>query len=198
MIFASRQPPDFVVLEAVGGGGGARPIKDGIGPHNDTVNMPVEAMEMEFPIVVDRLEYNTDSGGAGKYRGGLGVRKDYRAMVDLLVGGHSNRHRIPAPGLLGGMPGMVTRYVIDADSDAPQRVPRNTSEIPLDAGHCMSVITGGGGYGDPFEREQQQVLDDVANGIVSLQAAERDYGVVLDATGTSIDRLATGRRRQLR
>ena len=75
VILASQRPPNFVVLEAIGGGGGARPIKDGLGPHNDAINMPIEAMEMEFPILVDCLEYATDSGGAGRFRGGLGCER---------------------------------------------------------------------------------------------------------------------------
>ena len=92
--------------------------------------MPVEAMEMEFPILVDRLEYITDSGGAGRFRGGLGVRKDYRALDDIYVGSHSNRHKIPAPGLLGGKPGMGTRYVIDADSDTSRLLPAIVAKSP--------------------------------------------------------------------
>ena len=198
VMFASQRPPNFVVLEAVGGGGGARPIKDGLGPHNDAINMPVEAMEMEFPILVDRLEYITDSGGAGRFRGGLGVRKDYRALDDIYVGSHSNRHKIPAPGLLGGKPGMGTRYVIDADSDAPHLLPRNCSEVPIPVDHRVSVMTGGGGgYGNPLERDPGLVLNDAVNGFVSPEAAERDYGVALDLADRSVDENATrGLRRK--
>ena len=192
VVFASQRPPNFVVLEAVGGGGGARPVKDGLGPHNDAINMPVEAMEMEFPILVDRLEYIADSGGAGRFRGGLGVRKDYRSLDDIYVGCHSNRHKIPAPGLLGGKPGMGTRYVIDVDSDESWPLPRNCSEVPIAVGHSVTVMTGGGGgYGNPLERDPRLVLNDVVNGFVSREAAERDYGVALDLTDRSVDENAT-------
>ena len=192
VVFASQRPPNFVVLEAVGGGGGARPVKDGLGPHNDAINMPVEAMEMEFPILVDRLEYIADSGGAGRFRGGLGVRKDYRSLDDIYVGCHSNRHKIPAPGLLGGKPGMGTRYVIDVDSDESWPLPRNCSEVPIAVGHSVTVMTGGGGgYGNPLERDPGLVLNDVVNGFVSREAAERDYGVALDLTDRSVDENAT-------
>ena len=191
-MFASQRPPNFVVLEAVGGGGGARPVKDGLGPHNDAINMPVEAMEMEFPILVDRLEYMTDSGGAGRFRGGLGVRKDYRALDDIYVGSHSNRHKIPAPGMLGGKPGIGTRYVIDADSEAPRPLPRNCSEVPIPVGHCVTVMTGGGGgYGNPLERDPQLVVADVVNGFVGRELAKRDYGVAVDLSDRSVDENAT-------
>ena len=97
MIFSSQRPPNFTTFEALGGGGGARPVKDGLGPHNDAINMPIEALEIEAPIIIDRLEYATDSGGPGKFRGGLGVRKDYRALRDLYVGSDSNRPKFLRP-----------------------------------------------------------------------------------------------------
>ena len=197
VVLASQKPPNFVVLEAIGGGGGARPIKDGLGPHNDAINMPVEAMEMEFPILVDRLEYVADSGGAGRFRGGLGVRKDYRALTDIYVGSHSNRHKIPAPGMRGGGPGLGTRYFIGGDGDDPRPLPRNCSEVPVPEGHRVTVMTGGGGgYGDPLTRDPALVVADVVDGKVSREAAERTYGVVLAPTGEGIDEEATEARRR--
>ena len=197
VVLASQRPPNFVVLEAVGGGGGARPIKDGLGPHNDAINMPVEAMEMEFPILVDCLEYVTDSGGAGRFRGGLGVRKGYRALADMYVGSHSNRHKIPAPGMHGGGPGMGTRYFIEGGEDGPRPLPRNCSEVPVPVGHRVTVMTGGGGgYGDPLSRDPARVLADVVNGIVSRESAERDYAIVFAPAGDGIDLEATEERRR--
>ena len=153
--------------------------------------MPVEAMEMEFPIIVDRLEYVSDSGGAGKFRGGLGVRKDYRALDDIFVGSHSNRHTIPAPGSWGASPARAraisSTWTPTSASCYPQLQP-----APVPAGHRVTVMTGGGGgYGNPLERDPGLVLSDVMNGVVSREAAERDYGVALDQAGRSVDRDAS-------
>jgi N-methylhydantoinase B len=192
VVFASRQPPHFVAFEAVGGGGGARPIKDGLGAHNDAINMPIEAMEIESPILVERLEYATDSGGPGRFRGGLGVRKDYRALRDLYVGSHSNRHRIPGPGMRGGKSGHGTSYVIDGGTSAAWTLPRNCSQVPIAAGQRVTITTGGGGgYGHPFERDPKLVLQDVVNGFVSRESAERDYGVVIHVTERRVDEVTT-------
>ena len=196
VIFSSQRPPNFTTFEALGGGGGARPVKDGLGPHNDAINMPIEALEIEAPIIIDRLEYATDSGGPGKFRGGLGVRKDYHALRDLYVGSHSNRHKIPAPGMLGGKSAIGTSYVIDLDSKDAKVLPRNSSQVPIASGHCVTITTGGGGgYGDPFDRDSELVLQDVINGFVSVAAAERDYGVMVNLRSRHIDVDATQRLR---
>ncbi|MBM3347966.1 MAG: hydantoinase B/oxoprolinase family protein, partial [Betaproteobacteria bacterium] len=99
--FSSRNPR-FIYYETVAGGSGGRSNDDGIDCVHTTSNMPIEAMESEFPIMADRLEYLVDSGGPGRFRGGLGVRKDYCALVPLFAAVQSNRHHVPGPGLFGG------------------------------------------------------------------------------------------------
>ena len=192
MGFSSQRPPNFIYYETVAGGGGARPVKDGIDGVHTASNLPIEAMEMEFPVMADRLEYVPDSGGPGRFRGGLGIRKDYRMLVDSYVGTHSNRHRIPGPGLRGAKDGTLTRILRNPDGEASQELPREGAFIPVEAQNVVTIISGGGGgYGDPLERDPQLVLQDVINGKVSVEGAEREYGVVINSENRRVDLEAT-------
>ena len=195
--FSSQQPPNFIYYETVAGGGGARPVKDGIDGVHTNPNLPIEAMEIEFPIMADHLGYITDSGGAGLFRGGLGVRKDYRALMPIYVATHSNRHKIPGPGLGAGWPGTVTRIVLGPDSDRPEELPREGAFIRMEAQNVTTILAGGGGgYGDPLERDPQMVLRDVINEKVSVEAAQSVYGVVVNVTKREIELEATVLLRQ--
>ncbi len=200
MGFSSQGLPRFIYYETVAGGGGGRPVKDGLDAVHTTPNLPVEAMEMEFPLLCDRLEFIADSGGAGRFRGGLGLRKDYRILVETFVATHSNRHKIPGPGLLAGRPGTVTRIVLNLDSDQPQDLPREATLIPVRGSDTVTILAGGGGgYGDPLERDPELVLGDFINGKITLAGASRDYGVVIDSRKRQVDQEATGvLRRKLR
>ena len=92
---------------------------------------------------------------------------------------------------------MGTSYLIESGEEGPRPLPRNCSEVPVPAGHRVTVTTGGGGgYGDPLGRDPAMVLADVVNGIVSRESAERDYAVVLAPTGDDIDLEATEERRR--
>ena len=195
--YSSQHSPNFIYYETVGGGGGARPVKDGIDGVNVSSNLPIEAMELEFPIMADRLEYMPDSAGAGHFRGGVGIRKDYRMLVDIYVGTHSNRHRIPSPGVLGGRSGILTRIVRNPDSEEPHVLPRESTFIPVKSQDMVTIFSGGGsGYGDPLEREPDRVLQDVLNGKVTVEGAQRDYGVAIDIANRQVNVEATERLRQ--
>ena len=192
MGFSSQRPPNFIYYETVAGGGGARPVKDGIEGVHTASNLPIEAMELEFPIMADRLEYVPDSAGAGRFRSGLGIRKDYRMLTDTYVGTHSNRHRIPGPGLSGARDGTLTRILRNPDGEAPQTLPREGTFIPVEAQDVVTIISGGGGgYGDPLERDPELVLWDVLNGKVTEEGARRDYGVAIDLADRKVDQEAT-------
>ena len=200
MGFSAQPPNSFIYYETVGGGGGARPDKDGINGVHITSNLPIEAMEQEFPMMADRLEYIPDSGGPGRFRGGVGIRKDWRMLIDSFVGVHSNRHRIPGPGLLDGDDGTLTRIVRNPDSDGAETLHREATFVPVGPGDVVAIFAGGGGgYGSPLDRDPRLVAQDIVDGLVTIKAARRDYGVVIDPDSLNVHSQATADlRREMR
>lgn len=190
--FSSRNPR-FIYYETVAGGSGGRANDDGIDCVHTTSNMPIEAMESEFPLMADRLEYLVDSGGPGRFRGGLGVRKDYRALVPVFAAVQSNRHHIPGPALFGGGTGVLSRIELrDGASGEARLLARQGSLIPVKPGDVLTIYSGGGGgYGDALERAPELVAADVRNGKVSAARAASDYGVVIPAGSFTPDLGAT-------
>ena len=167
----------YVYLETIGGGFGARATKDGLdGVHvhlTNTSNLPVEALEGEYPLVVERYELVDDSGGAGRHRGGTGLRRQIRAE------GHTCRtfihgsRRLSSPwGLFGGGAGGRCRFAYSQDADPPQK-----GYTFLRHGQSVTIVTpGAGGYGDPRERDRALLSRDIADGKVSEAEARRLYG----------------------
>jgi len=196
----------YVQYEIIAGGSGARANKDGIS--GITVNQsnakiaPVEIIESEFPTRLMRVELIRDSGGAGQYRGGLGIRREYLNLADARFSIRSMKHRIPPNGCAGGATGRGGDIWINPDTDAAKRLPTRYADYPLQASDVFRLDTpGGGGYGDPLARDPERVLGDVCQGAVSVEAAEREYGVVLAQSGRgwTIDVAATqARRAQMR
>ena len=182
----------------MGGGMGARPTKDGIDvvetDLNNTIRYPIEACEAELPLRVRALRLWTDSGGAGRYRGGLGYEAEVEWLRgDALVTLRQERHKIHPWGLLGGSTAPTCRSVLRR-ADGREEELAAKQVISVRAGdRILMWITGGGGYGSPFDREPRAVLDDVLDGRVSRQAAAAAYGVVLQ--GDTVDETATQRRR---
>lgn len=141
----------WVYLETIGGGGGARPDAEGLdGIHvhaTNTSNLPVEALEVEYPLVLERYELIDGSGGSGKHRGGMGLRRVYRATEDCLVRVDISRNLSRSWGLQGGGPGGHGGFVTSPETPAFDR-----GQGILRAGEWLEVITpGGGGYGRPEE-----------------------------------------------
>jgi N-methylhydantoinase B len=196
----------YVQYEIIAGGSGARASKDGISAI--TVNQsnakiaPVEIIESEFPTRVIRFELIKDSGGAGEYRGGLGIRREYLNLAEARFSIRSMKHRIPPNGCSGGRTGRGGDIWINPDSDRAERLPTRYADYPLQTNDVFRLDTpGGGGYGDPLARDPERVLNDVREGAVSAEVAERDYGVVLARSGGTwtVDAAATeARRRQMR
>jgi N-methylhydantoinase B len=165
----------WVYVETMGGGAGARPSKDGLdGVHvhvTNTSNLPVEALELEYPLTLMRYELVDGSGGAGKYRGGMGLRRVYRAEADCRVRVDVSRLRSQSWGLLGGLPGAHGQMV----PGPGVRFNRDSAE--LKAGDWFEVITpGAGGYGPPAGRERSSIVRDLAEGIIDVAAAREIYG----------------------
>ncbi len=190
----------YVQYEILAGGAGARAARDG--GSGITVNQsnakiaPVEIIESEFPTRLTRFELIQDSGGAGQFRGGLGLRREYLNLADARFSIRSMKHTIPPHGSHGGKTGRTGDIWINPDSAAAKRLPTRYADYPLKEGDVFRLDTpGGGGFGDPLARDPAQVLADVAQGYVSMQAAERDYGVVIDKAGRAVDEAATARRR---
>ena len=193
----------YVCSEGDAGGYGGQYNRDGASAFfsmslGDTYNMPVEVAEIRFPFSVEYFELAQDSGGPGKYRGGLGVRRDYR-MIDHDGGMTVTTDRViytPPWGLFGGKEGRPNITKIFR-ADGKEESWRKVSNLPLKSDDIISLQTGGGGgYGSPLERDPQLVLQDVLNGYISLRSAEDDYGVVINAQKFEVDNHATQKLRE--
>lgn len=169
----------YLLREVLGGGSGGRFYADGsdaihIVPNSK--NLPVEFAETRFPIRIERLGLAIDSGGPGLHRGGLGYDKQIRLLRDASFVSTADRSILGPYGLAGGMAAPPYR----ADIDGGASLPGLNDDLPLPAASLLRLrTTGGGGWGDPFERDPDLVLQDVLRGLVSIESAERDYGVVV-------------------
>jgi N-methylhydantoinase B len=172
----------FINYENLAGGQGARCTADGMDVvminMTNTSNLPIEAMEIEFPLRIERYELVCDSGGAGRYRGGLGVLRDMRLLANNATASlRSARQKFPAPGLAGGKPGGLGAFIRNPGTPGETRLGLTTSGTPLANGDVLRVITpGGGGYGDPSTRDPQAVKRDLVEGKISAKAAREEYG----------------------
>ena len=181
-----RNGKPFLSREVLGGGSGGRYYADGSDAIHivpDSRNQPAEFTETRFPLLVEQLALQTDSGGAGKRRGGLGYDKHYRALVDCRTIVTADRVRLGCYGLNGGNAGKPFCVTIDIEG-TPRDLGGLVDGEPVRAGEIVRVVTtGGGGWGDPLEREPELVQRDVIEGKVSPAAARADYGVALKPDG---------------
>ena len=169
----------YCYMETIAGGGGARPGKDGptavqTNLHN-TENAPIEEVEMNYPIRIARYEVIEDSGGAGQYRGGLGVRRDFEfPYADCTFTILSDGRKFAPWGLAGGRDGACARFVLDPEGEARDLPSKVTLTVPK--GGRVSVCTpGGGGFGDPGRRERSSLRKDLQNHYVSRGSAKAFY-----------------------
>jgi N-methylhydantoinase B len=189
---------DFETFAGATGGLADQDGKDAVRVHiSGAANMPVEAEEHEYPLTIARYELIPDSGGAGKFRGGLGTRRDTRLWgEDPRVLGRGLREMSGAPGLFGGRPGAVGRYVLDPGGPQEKKLPGTFSDLPVDTGATIRVETpGGAGFGDPLERDTALIVADIRAGKVTADGIEDLYGVRLAADGT-VDAARTRRPRK--
>jgi N-methylhydantoinase B len=191
-MFRGKRPPPahdaytFMLFQC--GGTGARPTKDGlnnVGFPSGVAGVPAEVMESLTGLVVERREVRPDSAGPGKFRGGCGQFTTFvdRSGQTWSMSGMYDRLKFAAQGMLGGGAGAPGLYSLGGErsDDGDGLNPKELLFHPPGS-RVETALPGGGGYGDPFERDSSAVLDDVLNGYVSLESASRDYGVVIHST----------------
>jgi N-methylhydantoinase B len=178
-----RSDRPYVSYETVKGGYGARPNKDGINcvasGISNTMNTPVEIMEMSFPVRIERYEVNPDSGGAGRYRGGCGAIRVWRLLdgADATCALCMERMTSPPFGLLGGNAGAAAVVKLTTPDGATRHLP-GKGAFSAPAGAVIEMITpGSGGFGAVTARDSAAIGRDLLDGYVSAAAAKRDYGV---------------------
>ena len=178
------------------GGGPFFDGADGLAaPGRNMANTPIETIETDHPLMVERFALVPDTGGPGKYRGGMAITREFRVMADEATFQlRTDRHDYPAWGVEGGKPGTMTRNYINPDT--------NDREVP--AKHLTTMKKGdlyrlvqasAGGYGDPLDRDVHAVLDDVEQEKMSVGHAREEYGVVIDSDTLRPDLKATGELR---
>lgn len=177
----------FLIVEPTGGGWGASDGKDGeVGQFcvgdGETYNVPVEMAENRYGIMIDEYSLHTDGAGAGKYRGGSGAIRTYRAMTDgQLFTASFGRNKFPAWGAAGGKDGSYNYFEFhkaDGSTEGPMGI---VARKVMNRDDTVRMVTcTGGGYGDPMERDPESVAWDVKNEYISVRQAEEDYGVVVD------------------
>jgi N-methylhydantoinase B len=159
-------------------------------------NVPVESIEAEYPISVERYGFVADSGGPGRHRGGLAIEREFRLLADeatLTV--RSDKRRFPPHGLAGGRPGSGSLSVLNPGTPGARVLPVLVTEpVAMRRGDVFRhVLASGGGWGDPLDRDPAAVLEDLRLGRVTIEGARRDYGVVAIAApgGPRLDDAAT-------
>ncbi|MBS7707157.1 hydantoinase B/oxoprolinase family protein [Chelatococcus asaccharovorans] len=199
-----RQPRDnqlYLYLGGlIGGGWGAKMGEDGMSAtvainDGDTHNGPSEQVEAKYPLIVERYALREDSGGAGKYRGGLGTEQVVRARHDIMFNAQIDRVDCRPWGLFGGLSALGNEVRLERDGEVERFPTGKVLSQKLTAGDVYTVCSGGGGgFGSPLERNLADLENDVRQGYVSQKAAAEFYGAVFDKDGR-IDRDATALRR---
>ena len=185
---ATADRPGFIHADPFPGGWGARPHGDGPVPlksyaHGDTYKISAELEELKYPFRVTRYEFREDSGGAGTFRGGPGIDREFELLEDVMITTSLERSKCPPWGLMGGASGSPPVATLSTPDGAVERFNKATMK-PVPAGSRLTISTaGGGGYGPPAERDPDSVLRDVRRGLVSPEAAAGVYGVIVSGTG---------------
>lgn len=174
----NRKP--FIIVDMICGAWGGRPDRDGVeaitNPAQNMSNMPVEVMESEHPVRLEEYSFVQDSGGAGKWRGGLGIRRSYRILAkEALLQLRTDRVKFQPYGLNGGQPGRGSRNFIAVDGQTrplPGKVTMTVTEGML----ITHEQAGGGGHGDPLTRDAELLRDDIREGKITLKFAQDQHG----------------------
>ena len=180
----------YLMREVLGGGSGGRYYADGedtIHVVPDSRNLPTEFTESRFPFIVERLGLACDSGGAGRFRGGLGYEKEIRMLRDAKFMSIADRSILSCWGVKGGKAGAPFSVVIEPGTSNQREVDALSDAVEVRAGELIRIrTTGGGGWGDPLERPVEEVRRDLEWGKISLEGARKDYGVIATRENESI------------
>jgi len=174
-----RTGQPFVMYDVSLAGYGGQHGKDGVegmSPVMNCSNIPVEVHETHNPVRIHRFEFIADSGGAGQWRGGCGIRKDIEVLNSTATLSHLGDRHVFAPyGVFGGKPGALAESILNPDRNASKLHSKETR--PVERGDILSFrLSGAGGYGPPEKRDPHAIAQDVADGYVSAERALRDYG----------------------
>jgi N-methylhydantoinase B len=170
----------YVCQNIIGGGWGGRPFEDGASAsvsicQGDVKNTPIELQELYYPLLYECHALRPDSGGAGKFRGGIGCEVVVTPLHDCYLSRNTDRIQCPPWGLRGGAPGAVNETIIQRNGEA-ETLPGKFSHLLVRPGETVMFLTaGGGGYGDPAERPGDAIRHDIRLGYVSPLRAARDY-----------------------
>ncbi|WP_269409438.1 hydantoinase B/oxoprolinase family protein [Lentibacillus daqui] len=182
----------FLYVEPTAGGWGAFSANDGQSglinnSNGDFKNLPVEVLEGKYPLKVNSYSLRKNSGGAGKTRGGLGITREYEVRTKANLSLWFERSKTPAWGLFGGEAGKPPKVTIKTSSGEEDMLKVNAK--PLAKGDRVVVKTGGGGgFGNPLERSQEQVLEDIIDGYIDTNTAYKEYGFTYDAKTEQVHR----------
>jgi len=139
------------------------------------MNTPIEAVEMEYPVIIERYGFIQDSGGAGTWRGGLSVRRDIRFLTDVLWARYSDRQKFAPQGLFCGRQGSPGALILNPGTPGEEKA-KSKGVSNIRAGEVLSIrLPGSGGYGPPAARDPEKVQWDLMNGKISRLSAETDY-----------------------
>lgn len=192
----------FVTQSIEGGGWGGRPWEDGESAavsvcQGDVRNAPIEKLELRWPILIHRRALRPDSGGAGMFRGGLGVEIEAEGLVEgFWTLTDMGRRQFPPWGVAGGKPGVTAEDFLKLPGQNEYRAADVIRQHTPAHTRALIATAGGGGWGNPLERDPEKVRWDVVEGYVTIERARSDYGVVLDPVTLAIDHFETERLRE--
>ncbi len=198
-----EQKRRFAHVDSQIGGWGASASDDGPSPmkslcHGDTYNVAVEAEEANYPYLIDYYRLRQDSGGAGQFRGGLGIERRYSFPTDVEVKVAFDRNQCPPWGLHGGKPGLTNGAIVCQGPGLPEKWVQKVTGLPIKAGgHLIVLRGGGGGYGDVAKRPSEAIERDLNAGYISVERARADYGVTVDPETLSIDKSVPRKPREV-
>jgi N-methylhydantoinase B len=193
----TREP--FVLVDMINGAWGGRWNKDGVegvtNPSQNMSNLPVETLELRYPMMMDEYSLRPDSCGAGEFRGGLGLIRQYRLLAEeAVLQIRADRHAHAPYGLFGGQPAAPCVNILDPEGEStvlPAKITRTIGRNVV----VRHEQAGGGGYGDPLKRSLELIRDDLSNGKITADYAAQYHGIVFAEDGCTIDSSATLKRR---